>query len=285
MGLGLRFEVKYNAVIDQVFLTSVSPDWDTPVVFKPVHGSEQDVKLRELLEEEGIYNPATQKDAVKLPGAETAGMFGVYSNGKKAHASVENTGSMFVVGKEGSGVANLVRNYLLWALENEVKVLTVNAPNNVYGMADEFEEGQLKNIASDNLISIMEGERFKSSVASDEKLLVIIKAEGDIEDTPKYWQQFQKNLFSQQTTQQVFLVVSDQLLDEEGGAGSGYYWASDEVFGAAIIGDVNQETVEFLFPENSVPSSNPRGVLWLNTFILERIHTYLIPKDFTQLNS
>jgi hypothetical protein len=273
MKLNVRSEVTYNSHTDQVNLAVTSDDFPEPVTITVPRNTDQDRKLREVIEEQELFSFADLAQSVKLPRG-SAGVFGVYSDGEEAPFSVQTTQHLIVRAKDGSGVINFARNYVLFAVQNNCTVIAVNADQTLDSTLAYVPAHKL--ITAPTVRSVMDSERFEEALEDGEKFLVLnFEAPtfaGDIlrdptEDLQEFFlacEDFPEDLYS-------LTVVKD----------TETYMNDDYGVPVAFMGNVHADVAEKVVGDRTV-TRNPRGVLWLKHSYnapSERINTYVVPRD------
>lgn len=287
MSLGFRSEVHYDAKKDTTFLTSDSPDFSSQLRVDFPRGSEQDTAVRSLLKDQGEVSFVS--DTVRLSTMGRAGQFGVLGDGTESECTYDNIKNLFLIGKEGSGILNLVRNYLLRAVVNQAKVYAINAPADFYGAEEYFDMDEDVVLVNSDTYTDWTGlkEWIEVDLDTDEEVLLLVhqnKAWDELSfEAKRFFSTLEGhrnlrmltfsnevdygNIFSDVNSEdQFWFIGSTADLDER-------------VTG--FIGSVEHHVAKFFMNDRTdIPHQNPRGVLWLSRDEddYERIVTYLVPR-------
>lgn len=286
MSLGFRSEVHYDAKKDTTFLTSDSPDFSSQLRVDFTRGSEQDAGVRSLLEDQGEV--AFIRDTVRLSTIGRAGQFGVLGDGTESDSTTDTIKNLFLVGKEGSGILNLIRNYLLRALVNQANVYAVNAPGDFYGAKEYFDMDEdvilINSDTQTNWTDIKEW--IEADLEDNEEVLILVRQNKHWDRLSSEAQTFFSTLESHPnlriltfSTEVDYSILSDENVgDQFWFVGSGVF-LEERVVG--FIGSVEEYIAKYLMRDRTdIPHENPRGVLWLSRADddYERIVTYMVPR-------
>jgi hypothetical protein len=287
MSLGFRSEVHYDAKKDTTFLTSDSPDFSSQLRVDFARGSEQDTGVRSLLEDQGEVSFV--RDTVRLSTIGRAGQFGVLSDGTESECTYDNIKNLFLIGKEGSGILNLVRNYLLRAVVNQAKVYAVNAPQDFYGAEEYFDmDGDVVLVNSDTYTDWTDlKEWIEVDLDTGDEVLLLVHQNKAWDELSSEAKRFFSTLEGHRNLRMLTFTTevhySDLLSDDSVGY---QYWfigstADLDERVSGFIGSLEKPVVDYIMHDRTdIPHQNPRGVLWLSRDEddYERIVTYLVPR-------
>ena len=290
MGLGFRSEVHYDAGKDVTFLTSDSPDFSSELRVPFARNSDEDKAVRSLLEEQEVVDFAGLSAVTKLPSLDAVGDFGVHGDGSISDKNIANTPHLMVAGKYGSGIENLVRSWLLWAVKEKAYILAVNQPADLHGAAAYFNADKVQHYTTyDSTAQAFTLEETFEALKLDAEeegvpVLVLTQTVRTFDSLTPADRRFYNKLVETGNDfgEDVYsLTVSDVLLDFEEDTDRLDYWViGDDVY-TGFIGDVTDVTASYLLNDRKdIPSRNPRGVLWIGKTPedYERINTYMIPR-------
>ena len=279
MKLNVRSEVTYNAKTDQVNLAVTSDDFTEPVTITIPRNTDQDRKFREVIEEQEIFNFEDLTQSVKLPNG-SAGVFGVYSDSSEAPYGIQNIQHLIVRAKDGSGIINFARNYVLFAVQNNCTVIAINADQTLDSTFAYLPERKL--IEGPTFSSVLDSERLEEALEDGEKFVVLNfeapTLAGDVlrdptEDLQDFFvtcEDFPEDVYS-------LTVVKD----------TETYMNDDYGVPVAFMGNVHADVAEKVVGDRTV-NRNPRGVLWLKHSYnapTERLNTYVVPRDAWDSNA
>lgn len=292
MSLGFRSEVHYDAKKDLTFLTSDSPDFSNQLRVDFARGSEQDAAVRSLLEDQGEVSFV--RDTVRLSSIERAGEFGVLSDGTESESTAENIKNLLLVGKEGSGILNLVRNYLLRAAADQTKVYAVNAPTDFYGAEEYFDMDE--DVVLINSDTYTEWTDLKEWIEVDldtgEEILLLVHQNKAWDELSFDAKSFFRTIDGHRhlriltfTTDADFNGDLDEVSSEEYMGDQFWFVGAGSLLDERVsgfIGSLEKPVVDYIMHDRTdIPHENPRGVLWLSRDKddYERIVTYLVPRN------
>jgi len=282
--LGFRAEVSYDAVKDLTLMSSSSSDFSSPLSFALTRGSNEDKAVRALLEDQGRVEFV--KSTVPLNNLSQVGSFGVRTDGHPSRADLGVHKNLLIAGKDGSGVLNFVRNYLLWAYATNTRIYAVNAPADMYGAANYLRTDKVVRIDSGdepNMDSIWS--QYDADVTAGRPVLVLVNSIGDIEDQDDVVASFLAHVDTRKF--EVYALSFSTFQEElpEDTHYENFFWrvGVDAEHTTGFIGDTLPEIASYMMKEHvGIPHENPRGVLWLNKNAerYERVVTYLVPRRF-----
>lgn len=281
MNFGFRAEVGYNAAKDVTFLKTNTPDFNEQLTIPVARDSKEDLEIRTLLEDQGIVDFTELAKAPRLPDF-THDKFGLVGSEEDDTLTPFAYDHVVVFGKEGSGVINLIRFWILWAARNNIHIVSVANPG-LYGMEayvppalvhhldpeepleEQFEDLDVLNGYNRQAL-ILIGAEYETEVHNLEDLHFIADVQnGTYNDEDKLFSFIHRNVLTDDET-------ADGFVGSEGDPDKVSY---------AVIGDVNEQTAKII--GSDVPVRNPRGVAWFKHEgeDTKRVRTYFVPRAYS----
>lgn len=273
MSFGFRAEAGYDSAKDATFLRTNSTDFDSQLTVPLTRGSDEDKQVRTLLEEQGVIDFDTLNKDVKYSDSPQENTpFGLLGGDiENDELTVENFPHAVVFGKEGSGVKNLIRSWIMSSASEERTIITFDITRDIYDMADyldahdasvyHFEES----IDSSKLLRVLND--------FDAPLLIV----GPDSNMDSRSMKLVFNFLNESDSSDIrILIHNERMLKEDDSKYMGKALNSAQVI---TVGDVTEATVK-LVGENAT-ARNKRGWLWLSTPLLGavRVKSYIVPKS------
>jgi hypothetical protein len=215
-----------------------------------------------------------------VPNTDRISFFGVHADGGESGTSFADFPTFVVSGKEGSGVINLTRAYLLWAAENGYSVVTLNADEKLRSALDYTPAYHRVELDSTLLYvdinTVVEAIKSQHRDGADNNVLFLTfvsDVDTLVPGTTFKVAELTRELEDIFTSGLTSVVVSEDV----NGFKSQNSFSVDTFFG--IVGDVTGELARQV-TGNELRYSNPRGVLLIgyNGTLIERVNTYVVPR-------
>lgn len=275
MSFGFRAEAGYNSAKDTTFLRTNTPDFDTQLEVPLTRGSDEDKQLRALLEEQGIIDFSTLNKAVKFPETpyveDPFGLVG--GDTENAELSVENFPAVVMFGKEGSGVKNLIRSWLMSCAAEEMTIITFGVDKDIYVMSDYLDQTEASVYTGEDLTSSYQ---LLTVLNNFDTKFVLVGA--DVDPESEHLKSVFDFLNNHGRSDVRILIHNENMLADADDDYLGKDLSYKEVM---VVGDVTEATTK-LVGEN-VTARNRRGWLWVNLRDVGavRVKSYLLPKSLT----
>ena len=282
MNFGFRAEVGYNAAKDVTYLKTNTPDFTDQLTIPVVRGSKEDVEIRALLEDQGIVDFAELAKAPRLPDF-LHGTFGLVGTEEDSNLNMHVHDQVILFGKEGSGVINLIRYWILNAIAHNIHIVAVGTPDDLYGMGkhinsdllhflddeeslEEAMNGILAFNVGDSNVLLLVGENYVAQSDEDADFIRFIQDNQTYNGDESIYTLIHHSPLPK-------LAINESFFGDEGDKKNVTYIA---------IGDVTEETAKLL--GDDIPTRNPRGVAWVKTGADEatRVRTYFVPREFSK---
>jgi hypothetical protein len=285
MNFGFRSEVGYDAAKDVTFLRTNTPDFADQLVFPVARGSKEDKEIRTLLEDQGIVDFTAVNAPVYLPAAGKEMSFGMVGNEEDDTLTPENYDSLVLFGKDGSGALNLIRFWLLWAKENDVEVVAVGTPSNLYGSGPHMDVERIHFLDADGDLRQQYGDiSFRNQGFGADGILFLVGADFETEtlEDRLFLKEVQSGVLEGEEVFSLIHRANPVLMSDMPFTGSD---GDKDKVSFAVIGDTNDITAKLVGSE--VPTRNARGIGWfsLNDAEAQRVKTYLVPRDLVGQNA
>jgi hypothetical protein len=279
MNFGFRAEVGYNAAKDVTFLKTNTPDFTDQLTITVPRGSNEDAEIRALLEDQGIADFAELAKAPRLPDF-LHGTFGLVGTEEDTNLSIHVHDQVVLFGKEGSGVVNLIRYWILNAVAHNFHVAAVGTPDDLYGMGKYINNNLLHFLNDEESLEEQVGEILDGY---NRNLLILVGEGYDIldDEDAEFIKQVQNHEYNDE--ENIYTLIHHAPLYDNPLRVSFLGDEADEENVTYIaIGDVTDKTVKFL--GDDIPARNPRGVAWVKQGADEatRVRTFFVPREFSK---
>lgn len=299
MTFGFRAEVGYDADKDFTFLRTNTSDFANQLHIPITRGSEEDIEIRALLEDQGLVDftavtkretlPIVKYSEVFLTDYETT--FGMVGLVKDESLTVKNFAQTVIFGEKDSGAINLIRFWLLSAIQNSYRVVAVGTPDDLYGSMPHMNsnithllnpnESLREQFETLDLVRYYNGAGFTIFIVGED-----FEAES-LEDR-LFLKEMQNGAYRRRPPQDdlhehmvMSLIHRSSLLEKEGD----YFTGSDggaENVTYVVIGDVNEATANLV--ANDIPTRNAPDIAWLSYKGAEpkRVKTYFVTQSMIE---
>jgi hypothetical protein len=279
MNFGFRAEVGYNAAKDFTFLNTNTPDFNEQLTIPVARGSKEDAEIRTLLEDQGIVDFTELAKAPRLPDF-LHNTFGLVGTEEDTKLTMHVHDQVVVFGKEGSGVTNLLRYWILNAVAHNIHVAAVGTPYGLYGMSrhinnnllhvldtDEPLEEQVEEILNGynrNLLIII-GEDYEALTDEDAEFITNVQNH-EYNDEENIYTLIHRAPLAENSIREAFL-------GEDGDTENVTY---------ITVGDVTNTTAALL--GDDVPARNSRGIAWVRQGYEDatRVRTFYVPREYCE---
>jgi hypothetical protein len=279
MNFGFRAEVGYDAAKNVTYLKTNTPDFTEQLTIPVRRGSKEDGAIRSLLNEQGIVDFAELAKVPRLPDF-LHNTFGLVGTEEDTNLTMHVHDQVVLFGKEGSGVTNLIRYWILNAAAHNIHIAAVGTPHGLYGMGhhvnsnllhilDEEEPleeqvGEILNGYNRNLLIII-GEDYEPLTDEDAEFIMNVQNH-EYNDEENIYTLIHHAPLSE-------LPIRESFLGDEG---------DEENITFITVGDVTNATVELM--GDYVTARNRRGIAWVKKGADDatRVRTFYVPREFCQ---
>lgn len=277
----IRAEAGYDATKDFTYIRTNSPDFTEQIVFRLGRDSEEDVQVRTFLETNRIVDFAELAKTVTLPSLSHP-TFGIVGNEEDTTLTPEHYPHLVLFGRATSGAHNLIRFWLLWAVTQNMHIISVANPD-LYGVETFLNPSLVHHLQPDQLLREQIDELgFVDDPNSRTLILIGSGFEPDFDGEDAELIGHVQNRLGRFRSKSVFSFVHLRPLHEHVRGMEFFGSEGDpEHVSYGAIGDVNERTARVV--GSDVPLHNRRGVAWLKrngTKETKRVRTFLVPKPY-----
>jgi hypothetical protein len=278
MTFGFRAEVGYDAAKDVTFLRTNTPDFKEQLTIPVARDSKEDTEIRTLLEDQGIVDFTELAKAPRLPEF-THDSFGLVGAEEDASLTPFEYDHLVLFGKEGSGVINLIRFWILWAARHNIHIVSVCNPG-LYGMEGYIPSGLVHHLDPEERLD----EQVESGILTgyNRQALILIGAgyEPLYTEDSEFIEKVQNGEYNDEDN--LYSLIHRNLLPEPS-AGETFFGSegATENVTYGVVGDVNERTARIV--GSDVPTRNPRGAAWFKHEgeDSKRVRTYFVPRTYS----